>query len=266
MDRAENTIPVVRPPHLMARSRLGLPPALPRREQEPRPACSARRSAEASGRPTTRPAPCLHDPTVVEEAGRREIGSMEIGSMEAGNVGTPGVRPRAAAGQWWRPSPAVRKTVTVVHVAASVGLLGEVWGLTLLNLAATLTGDGTLAHSAYRLMSVLVFGGGIPLSLTSLVSGVALAAGSPWGLTRYHWVFAKLLLNIAVIMVGMLLFTPEAMADATAGGAAAPAGRQWWQVAIVLVQLAMLLTAVSLSVFKPRRRIRWRRIPAGVAE
>ncbi|MGI5201951.1 hypothetical protein ACQEU6_10265 [Spirillospora sp. CA-108201] len=64
----------------------------------------------------------------------------------------------AAAGQWWRPGPPVRKTVTVVHVVASVALLGEVWGLVLLNLTATLTADRVLAHSAYRLMGVLVFG------------------------------------------------------------------------------------------------------------
>lgn len=166
---------------------------------------------------------------------------------------------RAATGQWWRPGPSVRKTITVVHVVSSVALLGEVWGLVLLNLTATLTGDGTLAHSAYRLMSVLVFGGGIPLSLTALVSGVALAVGSPWGLTRHVWVFAKLVLLIAVILAGMLLFTPEAMADATAGGAAPSAGRGWWQVTVVSCQLVMLLTATSLSVFKPRRRITWRR-------
>lgn len=164
----------------------------------------------------------------------------------------------AAAGQWWRPGPPVRKTITVVHVVASVALLGEVWGLVLLNLTATLTEDATLAHAAYRLMSVLVFGGGIPLSLTALATGIALATGSPWGLARHYWVLAKLVLLIAVILAGMLLFTPEAMADATAGGAA-PAGRRWEQVAVVSCQLAMLLTATALSVFKPRGRVGRRR-------
>ncbi|SPT57662.1 DUF2269 domain-containing protein [Actinomadura madurae] len=169
----------------------------------------------------------------------------------------------AAAGQWWRPGQSVRKTIVVVHVVASVALLGEVWGLVLLNLTATLTSDGTLAHSAYRLMSVMVFGGGIPLSLTALASGIALAVGSPWGLTRHLWVFAKLVLLIAVILAGMLLFTPEALADATAGGADPSSGRQWWQVTVLSGQLVMLLTATGLSVFKPRRRLAWGR--AGTA-
>lgn len=165
-----------------------------------------------------------------------------------------------AARQWWRPRPSVRKSITVVHVVSSVALLGEVWGLVLLNLTATLTADAALGHSAYRLMSVLVFGGGIPLSFTALASGIALALGSPWGLARHYWVFAKLLLLIAVILAGMLLFQPEIMADATAGGASASGGRQWAQVAIVSCQLVMLLTSTGLSVFKPRGRIRWSRI------
>jgi uncharacterized membrane protein len=169
------------------------------------------------------------------------------------------------AAQRWRPRPATRKLLTVVHVVSSVALVGEVWGLVLLNLTATLTADGTLANSAYRLMGVLVFGGGIPLSLTALASGIALALGSRWGLARHYWVFAKLLLLIGVILAGMLLFTPEGMADATAGGAAPPAGRGWWQVAVVSGQFSMLLTATALSVFKPRRRITWRRPGAAAA-
>ncbi|TDC45796.1 hypothetical protein E1281_29435 [Actinomadura sp. KC345] len=169
--------------------------------------------------------------------------------------------PRARSGlpaadrQWWRPRRSTRKLLTVVHVASSVALLGEVWVLVVLNLTATLTSDGALAHAAYRLMGVLVFGGGIPLSMISLASGIALGLGSRWGIARHYWVFAKLLLLIGVILAGMLLFTPEAMADATAGGASPSGGRQWTQVAVVSAQAAMLLTATALSVYKPRRRM-----------
>lgn len=174
-------------------------------------------------------------------------------------------RPSAAAPQRWRPRPAARKALTVVHVVASVALAGEVWGLVLLNLTATLTSDAELAHSAYRLMAVLVFGGGIPLSLIALASGVALGLGSRWGVVRHHWVFAKLLLLIGVILCGMLLFTPELMADATEGGELPPGGRARWQVAVVSCQLAMLIAATALSVFKPRGRLRARSGDAGRA-
>ncbi|MFC4011896.1 hypothetical protein ACFOY2_32015 [Nonomuraea purpurea] len=150
--------------------------------------------------------------------------------------------------------PRIRKSVTVIHVIVSVALLGEVWGLVVLNTAA-LTMDPEPAHAAYRLMPLLVFAGGIPLSLTALTTGVTLALTSHWGLFRHYWVMAKLVLLVAVICVGMLLFDPEGMAAATEGATAAPAARQWGQVTALGAQIVMLMTATALSVFKPRRKL-----------
>lgn len=163
-----------------------------------------------------------------------------------------------AARRRWTLRPRARKTVTVVHVISSVALLGEVWGLVVLNLTATLDGDLALGHAAYRLMSVLVFAGGVPFTLIALASGVALALGGRWGLVRHWWVLAKLLLLLGVLFAGMLLFQPEQMAAATGDGAR-PSGRQWEQVAVVSGQLSMLVAAAALSVFKPRGRVARRR-------
>ncbi|MBE1535941.1 DUF2269 family protein [Actinomadura algeriensis] len=159
----------------------------------------------------------------------------------------------------WRPRPRVRKTLLLVHVVASVALVGSVWGLVLLNLTATLTTDAALVEPAYRLMTVLAFGGGIPLSFISLASGIALGIGSKWGVLRHWWVLAKLLLLIATIVFGAVLGQPEAMAEAASGGDLPTAARRWREVAVVAAQLAMLLTATGLSVFKPRGRVRWPR-------
>lgn len=155
-----------------------------------------------------------------------------------------------------RLRPRSRKTILVIHIAASVALLGEVWVLVALNLYATLAAGAELAYAAYRLMGVLVFAGGIPLSMTALVTGVALALGSHWGLARHYWVFGKLLLLVGVICLGMFLFQPEAMAAAMAEGATSD-GQQWRQVFVVVTQLLMLVAATGLSVFKPKRRIGW---------
>ncbi|MGI5285565.1 hypothetical protein ACQEVF_19835 [Nonomuraea polychroma] len=152
--------------------------------------------------------------------------------------------------------PRIRKTVLVVHIVVSVALVGEVWGLVALNTAATLTKDLELAHAAYRLMPTLVFAGGIPLSLTALATGVTLGLTSHWGLFRYYWVTIKLVLLVAVICVGMFLFDPEGMAVATTGAGQPAPARQWGQVAVLSTQIAMLLTATALSVFKPRRKLR----------
>ncbi|GAA3544285.1 hypothetical protein GCM10022419_025620 [Nonomuraea rosea] len=152
--------------------------------------------------------------------------------------------------------PPIRKTVVVIHIVVSVALLGEVWGLVVLNTAAALTKDLALAHAAYRLMPALVFAGGIPLSLTALATGCALALTSHWGLFRYYWTAAKLVLLVIVICLGMFLFDPEGMAAATEGGRAVAATRQWGQVAVLGTQIVLLMTAAALSVCKPRGKLR----------
>ncbi|HEX4816445.1 MAG TPA: hypothetical protein VFV66_27205 [Nonomuraea sp.] len=151
--------------------------------------------------------------------------------------------------------PRIRKTVLVIHIVVSVALVGEVWGLVALNTAATLTKDLELAHAAYRLMPVLVFAGGIPLSMTALVTGIVLGLGSHWGLFRYYWVTIKLVLLVAVICVGMFLFDPTGMAAVIEGGQADGA-RQWGQVVVLGTQIVMLLVSTALSVFKPRWKLR----------
>ncbi|MFI6577420.1 hypothetical protein ACIBFB_16630 [Nocardiopsis sp. NPDC050513] len=153
-----------------------------------------------------------------------------------------------------RLPPGVRKAVLSVHVIASVALLGEVWVLVVLNTAAATTDDAGLALSAYRLMSVLVFAGGIPLSTTALVTGLILAFGTAWGLLRHAWVFAKLVLLVAVVLIGMFLFTPERMAAEAAAGPLADA-EQWVQTAVVATQAVLLVVATALSVYKPRRTL-----------
>ncbi|NBE94023.1 DUF2269 family protein [Nonomuraea sp. KC401] len=152
--------------------------------------------------------------------------------------------------------PPIRRTVLTVHIIASVALLGEVWGLVVLNGAAALTNDPALAHAAYRLMPNLVFAGGIPLSLIALATGITLGLSSHWGLFRYYWVTVKLGLLVAVICIGMFVFDPEGMAAATEGGAAAAAPAQWGQTAALVAQCVMLVVSTVLSVFKPRWTLR----------
>lgn len=142
----------------------------------------------------------------------------------------------------------VRKPFLFLHIIASVGLLGEVWVLVVLNVTALTADDGELAHAAYRLMPVMVFAGGIPLSMAALVTGLVLAVGSHWGLVRHAWVFAKLLLLVGTVLAGMFLFTPELLAEA---GPPYSEATQRPQVAVVSAQAVMLLTATALTVYKP---------------
>lgn len=160
---------------------------------------------------------------------------------------------RAADGPDWRLRPGWRKAVLFVHITSSVALVGEVWGLVVLNLTATLTDDHQLALSAYRLMEALVFSGGAPLSLVALASGVTLGMTSRWGVLRHWWVLTKLVLLVATVAAGIALFDPRALA---AGAPDLPAPAQQWQAVVVTgAQLAMLLTAVAVAVWRPGGRI-----------
>jgi hypothetical protein len=89
---------------------------------------------------------------------------------------------------------------------------------------------------------------GIPLSFTSLATGLALGLGSKWGVLRYRWVTAKLVLILSVIVVGALVLGPQtqALADGSDGSEPAIALASAYDV------LALCL-ATGLSVYKPGR-------------
>jgi hypothetical protein len=141
-----------------------------------------------------------------------------------------------------------RKPLLLVHITASVALLGATASSLLLAIVAAT--DASLADSAYELMSLqsLVFG--IPLSFIALGTGIALGFASKWGVLRYRWVTAKLVLMLAVILNGALVLGPTTSQRMDGAGSA------WGLVLDVSVQAAMLLAANFLSVFKPGGRLR----------
>ena len=150
------------------------------------------------------------------------------------------------------PLKRFRKPLLLVHITASVALLGATASSLLLAVIAATTVDSGLAHSAYELMSAqsLVFG--IPLSFLALGSGVALGPASKWGVVRYWWTTLKLGLIVLVILNGALNIG-RMTAQRIDGG-----GSEWALVAVVSVSVAMLLASTVLSVFKPGGRLRAR--------
>ncbi len=144
----------------------------------------------------------------------------------------------------------IRKPLLFLHITTSVALLGATSSSLLLAIVAATTADGELAHSAYELMSAqsLVFG--IPLSFLALGSGIALGPASKWGVVRYWWTTLKLGLLALVILNGALNIGRMTEQRLDGGGS------EWALVAVVAASVAMLLTSVGLSVFKPGGRFR----------
>ena len=163
-----------------------------------------------------------------------------------------------------RPSrrlrPGVRRAVLTVHIASSVALLGSTAAIVAIHIRAATTSDPGLAAAAYELLGIFPTLFGIPLSLISLASGVTLGLGSKWGVLRYRWVTAKLVLLLSVIVVGAVVLGPQtaAMADDGSGSQTALIAVSGWDV------LALTL-ATCLSVYKPGRARDRRAVRRGVA-
>jgi hypothetical protein len=81
------------------------------------------------------------------------------------------------------------------------------------------------------------------------VTGLLLGFGSTWGVLRYGWVTAKLLLNVSVILVGALVIGPSEAAMIDGDG-----GREGVLIAAASWDVLALSLAVGLSVYKPGRR------------
>ena len=155
-------------------------------------------------------------------------------------------------------SSRVRRSVLTAHIIASVGLLGDSAGFLAVAVRAAGTDDPALASSSYELLEMFSIVFGIPLSMLTLATGIALGLGTKWGVLRHRWVTAKLLLVLSVILAGSFVIGPSLalMQDGTGGRETTLILAAGWQV------LALTL-ATGLSVFKPGGRRRPRARPVG---
>jgi len=72
----------------------------------------------------------------------------------------------------------------LIHVTASIGWIGTVIAYLTLALAAEV-GDALTRRAAWIGMEITGWSAIVPLALTSLISGVIMAAGTRWGLVRH---------------------------------------------------------------------------------
>jgi hypothetical protein len=149
-----------------------------------------------------------------------------------------------------------RLTLTTIHITGGVGLLGATASTLLLALGATTTDDVAGAQETYRLISLQSAVFGIPLSMLSLLSGIALGLGTRWGVLRHWWTTLKLVLIVAVMVNGAFMI--GASVDELRTGPPSSGAETRLLIGAAL-NLAMLLTATTLSMFKPGGRLRRRR-------
>ncbi len=145
-------------------------------------------------------------------------------------------------------TPPARRAVLTAHIVASVGLLGEVSGFLAVAVRAAASDDPAFTAAAYDLLAMFSLIFGIPLSFTTLGTGLLLGLGGKWGVFRYPWVTIKLGLIVTVILVGATVLGPSV--DTMRDGDGDVAGRI---VAGAAWNVAALLVATGLSVYRPGR-------------
>lgn len=166
--------------------------------------------------------------------------------------------------------PPVRKVMVVVHVVTSVSWLALMMCLLSLGAIGLATDDADTLRAAYRTMPML---GGpliVPLSLLSLLSGLVLSLGTPWGLFRYRWVSTKFWLTLAAAVASVFQLTAR-LDEAAAVALRYPTGPipamhlgflRYNLVIVPTIALTVYVLNVALSVLKPWGRRPGRTRPA----
>lgn len=148
-----------------------------------------------------------------------------------------------------------RQALLTAHIMMSVGLLGDSAGFLAVSIRASRTNDSIVRGELLEVLNMFSLVFGIPLSVGALVSGIALGLGTKWGVLRYPWVVAKLLIIVSVMLVGSFVISP-------AHGAMRQ-GREDAATNLIVAaayDVVALGVATWLSVFKPGRAFRSARL------
>ncbi|PSK95904.1 hypothetical protein CLV63_11367 [Murinocardiopsis flavida] len=152
-----------------------------------------------------------------------------------------------------------RKTVLVTHIVSAGAWIGIDATLGILVVTGLLTDDPAVAATSFQALELFAVWPMLTAALCCLVTGSVLGLGSKYGLVRYWWVAAKLVINVGMCVLIYFALRPglgdaaeygRRVAEGTAAGAD-PSGL----LAPVVVAPTLLLAAVLLSVFKPWGRI-----------
>ena len=95
----------------------------------------------------------------------------------------------------------LRKLALTAHVTSTVGWLGAVAGFLALAIAGLTSQDFQTVRATYLAMELTGWYVLVPLCLASLVTGLVMSLGTPWGLFRHYWVLIKFLITVASALI-----------------------------------------------------------------
>lgn len=154
--------------------------------------------------------------------------------------------------------PGVRKFALAAHLAFSVGWIGAIVAYLALGVAASTGRDLQTMRGAWIAMEWIGWFVIVPLALASLLTGIVMALGTPWGLFRHYWVLFSFVLTVFATSI-LLLHMPTVSALArvaaeTDGVALRGLGGDLLHPGL---GLGVLLVIQVLNVYKPRGMTRY---------
>ena len=158
-----------------------------------------------------------------------------------------------------------RRAVLVVHVTASASWLGLTLGLLALGTTAATTGSAVTVEASVRAMKLFADWLLLPAAFLTLLTGLVLSLGTPWGLVRYRWVCTKFWLTVATTTATVFALRPGVHSAVTAVAAGGPLPDAGDVLFGPVVSLSAYVFMSAISVLKPwglTRRGRRRREPA----
>jgi hypothetical protein len=157
----------------------------------------------------------------------------------------------------------LRKLALTAHVTCSVGWLGALAAFLALAVTGVSSPDDQTVRAAYLAMELSARFVIVPLAFASLLTGLIQSLGTTWGLFRYYWVLAKLLLTLfaaSVLLVKMELIGYAARLAAETALSRADLRAAGLQLVVHSAGgLLVLLVPEVLSVYKPWGRTQYGR-------
>jgi len=91
-----------------------------------------------------------------------------------------------------------------VHLTCSVGWLGALVAYIVLDLSVDTSRDPQLVRAGWIGIGLVTASVIVPFALASLLTGIAIAGGTKWGLFRHWWVLISLALTTFAVAVLLL--------------------------------------------------------------
>lgn len=149
-----------------------------------------------------------------------------------------------------------RKLVLTLHTTVTGAWIGSVVAYLALVIAAMTGSNDRNVVSVWSALNLLAWYVIVPVAISSLLSGLAIALATPWGLFSHKWVVSSLGLTVAAVAVllghmpTVSNYASEAASNGLTDSQALRAGLQG-ELLHAGVGLLVLLTIQALNIYKP---------------